>query len=55
MPLDLLVYKADSLEVPTGYRVNDGDAYFEGIRQQWCGGLRESLGQLPAPPGDYWR
>ncbi|TWC28595.1 putative proteasome-type protease [Pseudomonas sp. SJZ079] len=55
MPLDLLAYKADSLEVPTGYRVNDGDAYFEGIRQQWCGGLRDLLGRLPAPPGEYWR
>ncbi|WP_137817771.1 proteasome-type protease [Pseudomonas sp. 2FG] len=54
MPLDLLVYRTDSLEVPTGFRVHEGDAYFEEIRQQWCRGLRELLGQLPAPPGDYW-
>ncbi|HBX55457.1 proteasome-type protease [Pseudomonas sp. UBA2684] len=55
MPLDLLVYKADSLEVPRGFRVQEGDPYFEGIRQQWCAGLRELLGQLPAPPDDYWK
>lgn len=54
MPLDLLVYQTDSLEVPTGFRVREGDAYFDEIRQQWCSGLRELLGQLPSPPGDYW-
>ena len=54
MPLDLLVYRADSLELPSGFRIREGDPYFEGIRQQWCAGLRELLTQLPAPPGDYW-
>ncbi|MDX1370566.1 proteasome-type protease [Pseudomonas sp.] len=54
MPLDLLVYKTDSFEVPSGFRVREGDAYFEGIRQQWCGGLSTLLGQLPMPPVDYW-
>jgi putative proteasome-type protease len=54
MPLDLLVYQADSFELPSGFRVCEGDAYFEGIRQQWCGGLSALLGQLPAPPVDYW-
>ncbi len=43
MPLDLLVYRADSLELPAGFRIQEGDAYFEGIRQQWCAGLRELL------------
>ena len=54
MPLDMLVYRADSLEVPAGFRIHEGDDYFEGIRQQWCAGLRELLTQLPAPPSDYW-
>lgn len=54
MPLDLLVYRAGSLEVPAGFRVQEGDAYFEGIRGQWGAGLRQLLGELPAPPGDYW-
>ena len=54
MPLDLMVYKADSLEIPQGFRVQEGDPYFEEIRQQWGGGLRQLLGELPAPPEDYW-
>ncbi len=55
MPLDLLVYHREgSLEVPAGYRIQEGDAYFEGIRGQWGAGLRQLLGELPAPPGDYW-
>jgi putative proteasome-type protease len=54
MPLDLLVYQTDSFEVPSGFRVREGDAYFEGIRQQWCGGLSALLGQLAEPPSDYW-
>lgn len=54
MPLDLLVYREGSLEVPAGYRIQEGDPYFEGIRNQWGAGLRQLLGELPAPPGDYW-
>jgi putative proteasome-type protease len=53
MPLDLLVYRADSLDVPQGYRVDEGDAYFEGVREQWGAGLRQLLGELPETPGDY--
>lgn len=55
MPLDLLVYRKDSLEVPQGYRVIEGDAYFEGVREQWCSGLRQLLGDLPAAPDAFLR
>jgi putative proteasome-type protease len=55
MPLDVLVYKADSLLIPNGFRVEEGDGYFEAIRRQWGIGLRELLGDLPAPPNDYWQ
>ncbi|UTW08272.1 proteasome-type protease [Pseudomonas benzenivorans] len=54
MPLDVLVYRADSLMLPSGFRVEESDSYFETIRRQWGTGLRELLGDLPAPPGDYW-
>lgn len=54
MPLDLLVYHRNSLEVPVGYRVCEGDAYFEGICGHWGAGLRQLLGELPAPPEAYW-
>lgn len=54
MPLDLMVYRTDSLTIPTGFRVEEGDPYFERIRKQWGDGLRELLGELHAPPDDYW-
>ena len=55
MPLDVLVYRADSLLIPEGYRVSEGDAYFESIRAFWGAGLRQLLGELPELPDDYWR
>ena len=54
MPLDVLVYRRDSLAVPQGFRIHDGDPYFERIRAQWGGGLRQLLGELPDVPGQYW-
>lgn len=53
MPLDVLVYRKDSLELPAGYRVEEGDAYYEGIREQWCRNLRRMLVELPSAPGLY--
>jgi putative proteasome-type protease len=53
MPLDVLVYRRDSLQVPSGYRVEEGDAYFEAVRQQWCLSLRSLLQELPEAPGNY--
>jgi len=53
MPLDVLVYRKDSLQVPDGYRVEEGDAYYEDIRGQWCSNLRRMLVELPAAPGFY--
>ena len=54
MPLDVLVYRRDSLAVPQGFRIHDGDPYFERIRAQWGGGLRQLLGELPDVPGQDW-
>jgi Predicted proteasome-type protease len=54
MPLDLLVYREGSLEVPRGIASRKATRIFEGIRNQWGAGLRQLLGELPAPPGDYW-
>ena len=54
MPLDVLVYRRNSLAVPQGFRIHDGAPYFERIRAQWGGGLRQLLGELPDVPGQYW-
>jgi putative proteasome-type protease len=53
MPLDLLVYRKDSFGPAHSHRVTQDDPYYSQIRNQWCSGLRDLLGALPAPPRDY--
>lgn len=53
MPLDVMVYRRDSLQRPQGCRIEEGDAYFQGIREQWCASLRQLLYELPGVPGRY--
>lgn len=53
MPLDLLVYPRDSLRLRNGYRVEEGDPYYQGVREQWGSGLRRLLLALPAVPEGY--
>jgi len=50
MPLDLLVYRNNSLESMTRQRISSDDAYYQQIRRQWGDGLKTLLAQLPAPP-----
>ncbi|MGY4535053.1 putative proteasome-type protease [Pseudomonas sp. TE3786] len=52
-PLDVVVYKANSLQVPAGFRVLENDPYFEGVRQQWSVGLSQLLDELPVLPAEY--
>ncbi|WP_417662373.1 peptidase [Pseudomonas sp.] len=53
MPLDVLVYNANSLHVPSGFRVNEDDVYYQGIRQQWGDTLKQLLLELPSTPEQY--
>ncbi|MFG3695340.1 peptidase [Stutzerimonas stutzeri] len=53
MPLDVMVYRKDSLELPEGHRITEGDPYFMDIRELWCSNLRRLLHELPATPGLY--
>ncbi|MCE5976956.1 proteasome-type protease [Pseudomonas sp. JR33AA] len=50
MPLDLLVYRNNSLESMTRKRITSDDAYYQQIRRQWSDGLKTLLAELPAPP-----
>ena len=50
MPLDLLVYRNNSLESMTRQRITSDDAYYQQIRRQWSDGLKTLLAELPAPP-----
>ncbi|GAA4404165.1 peptidase [Quisquiliibacterium transsilvanicum] len=47
MPIDLLCYARDSLEVTMKRRFDEGDAYFEALTQQWLKGTRRVFQELP--------
>ena len=47
MPIDLICYERDSLEVSKRRRFDDGDAYFTALSRQWSEGTRQVFRQLP--------
>jgi len=47
MPIDLLCYARDSLQVTMKRRFDEGDVYFEGLTQQWIAGTRQVFHDLP--------
>jgi putative proteasome-type protease len=47
MPIDLICYERDSLEVRLRRRFDDGDAYFTALGRQWSEGTRHVFRQLP--------
>ena len=49
MPLDLLVYRRDSLRVTVHQRLQEADPYFSAIRNHWSTALKEIYGNIPTP------
>ena len=49
LPIDLLVYEADSLTIKLQRRVQESDPYFQMVHTQWGEGLRRVFAQLPNP------
>jgi putative proteasome-type protease len=49
LPIDLLVYDADSLTVRMQRRIEEDDPYFQMVHNQWGEGLRKVFTQLPDP------
>jgi putative proteasome-type protease len=49
LPIDVLWYPRDSLRVGTQKRIQEGDPYFNMLRQAWGGGLRRVFGELANP------
>ncbi len=47
MPIDLVCYRRDSLEVRMRRRFEAGDAYFAALSRQWSEGTREVFRRLP--------
>jgi putative proteasome-type protease len=48
MPIDLLCYARDSLQVTMKRRFDAGDAYFDALKTQWIAGTRKVFHELPA-------
>ena len=49
LPIDLVVYRADSLAVTLQRRIEETDPYFQMLHTQWGEGLRQVFTQLPNP------
>jgi putative proteasome-type protease len=49
LPIDLLVYEADSLAIKLQRRIQESDPYFQMVHTQWGEGLRRVFAQLPNP------
>jgi putative proteasome-type protease len=49
LPIDLLVYEANSLQIKLKRRVEESDPYFQMVHTQWGEGLRRVFAQLPDP------
>ena len=47
MPIDLICYERDSLEVQMRRRFDDGDPYFTALSREWSEGTRQVFRQLP--------
>ena len=47
MPIDLICYRKDSLEVGKRRRFNEGDPYFTRLSEQWRAGVRTVFRSLP--------
>ena len=47
MPIDLICYQSDSLDVSKRRRFDEGDPYFATLSRQWSEGTREVFRRLP--------
>jgi len=49
LPIDLVVYEADSLTIKLHKRIEESDTYFQMVHREWGEGLRRVFQQLPDP------
>lgn len=49
LPIDLLIYRADTLRIAFEYRIVETDPYFSMVHRQWGDGLRKVFTELPNP------
>jgi putative proteasome-type protease len=49
MPLDLLVYEANSLKVKSHVNIESQDPYYQQLRSRWGERLRQAFNEMPDP------
>jgi putative proteasome-type protease len=49
LPIDLALYRTDSLAIAMQRRIEESDPYFQMLHTQWGEGLRQVFSQLPNP------
>ena len=49
MPIDLICYERDALQVRKRFRFEPGDAYFDALSKEWREGVRGVFRRLPEP------
>ncbi|TCM63756.1 putative proteasome-type protease [Acinetobacter calcoaceticus] len=54
MPLDVMIYNKDSLQMPRGKRITEDEPYFQHISKQWSETLRRGLQEMPKPTADFF-
>jgi putative proteasome-type protease len=47
MPIDLICYQRDSLDITMRRRFNHGDPYFTSLSKEWSDGVRQVFRELP--------
>ncbi|KAA8999316.1 proteasome-type protease [Affinibrenneria salicis] len=50
LPLDVMIYRADSFDISEQQRITENDPYFITIRKAWAEGLLHTFRQLPPFP-----
>lgn len=53
-PIDLMVYRNDSLQLPKGVRIHPNDPYMHMVCTQWSDGLKAILHSFDVPPAYYF-
>jgi putative proteasome-type protease len=53
LPIDLLLYRGDSFSTANLVTVEDGDPYWNTLRQTYSRGLTELVSNLPPPPAAW--
>lgn len=49
LPIDIALYRRDSLALPNRQRISEDDPYYQMIRQAWSQGLRDTFARLDDP------